>query len=132
MAETTSLLNWRTGNRTGGSNPPLTAGRYEVGSLLLPAFLFYRNRIIEGDENRSGGRGSNREGEGRDRVGLLATSKLYKNSMKVAKFTGKWGRRATILGGLTIAFDIADKRIKNEAAQGKGNHGLPLDLQFNY
>ena len=27
MAETTSLLNWRTGNRTGGSNPPLTAER---------------------------------------------------------------------------------------------------------
>ena len=25
VAETTSLLNWRTGNRTGGSNPPLTA-----------------------------------------------------------------------------------------------------------
>ena len=27
VAETTSLLNWRTGNRTGGSNPPLTAER---------------------------------------------------------------------------------------------------------
>ena len=27
VAETTSLLNWRTGNCTGGSNPPLTAER---------------------------------------------------------------------------------------------------------
>ena len=26
MAETSSLLNCRTGNRTGGSNPPLSAG----------------------------------------------------------------------------------------------------------
>ena len=25
VAETTSLLNWRTGNRTGGSNPPASA-----------------------------------------------------------------------------------------------------------
>ena len=32
VAETTSLLNWRTGNRTGGSNPPASA---EKGSANL-------------------------------------------------------------------------------------------------
>ena len=33
VAETTSLLNWRTGNRTGGSNPPASA--YENYLALL-------------------------------------------------------------------------------------------------
>ena len=30
VAETTSLLNWRTGNRTGGSNPPASAKKASV------------------------------------------------------------------------------------------------------
>ena len=39
VAETTSLLNWRTGNRTGGSNPPASARNWKHRSERTDAFL---------------------------------------------------------------------------------------------
>ena len=45
VAETTSLLNWRTGNRTGGSNPPASAKALQVS---CKAFVLYmpKSKII--------------------------------------------------------------------------------------
>lgn len=54
MAETTCLLNMRAGNRTGGSNPPLTAN--EKSSTVRSSFFFIRanesNLFDFGRENK--------------------------------------------------------------------------------
>ena len=44
MAETSSLLNCRTSNRTGGSNPPLTANK--KAEHVLPGFFHETNRRL--------------------------------------------------------------------------------------
>ena len=45
VAETTSLLNWRTGNRTGGSNPPASA-RIKILKISYIAVLEKSNAAI--------------------------------------------------------------------------------------
>lgn len=46
MAETSSLLNCRTGNRTGGSNPPLTAALRKPQRKLCGFFMSIRTEFI--------------------------------------------------------------------------------------
>ena len=41
MAETNSLLNCRTGNCTGGSNPPLSA-KIKIGTIKAPIFILWK------------------------------------------------------------------------------------------